>query len=76
MFELNYPHTEEMRIHSLNGEMREATLLAKVGDNDYIAEYNGKKCHAIYNPFRGCFYVDDKYSVVKEKQHKRNEPCR
>ena len=40
------------------------------------AEYNGKKCHAIYNPFRGCFYVDDKYSVIKEKQHKRNEPCR
>ena len=39
MFELDYPHTEEMRIHSLNGEMREATLLAKVGDNDYIAEY-------------------------------------
>ena len=54
------PITEPMHIHSLNGQLRDATILDKVGDNKYIAEYEGVKCTAIYNPFVGRFYVDDK----------------
>ena len=42
----------ECYIHSLKqGEthvLGEATILKRIGDNDYLAEYNGVKCHAIY----------------------------
>lgn len=70
------PITEQMHIHSLNGGLAEATIIQKVGDNQYIAEYGGVKCTAIFNPFVGRFYVDDKYGVIRDKPHGRNEPCR
>ena len=38
-------------INSLNGEKAEITVLEKVGDNDYIVNYNGVKCHALFNWF-------------------------
>lgn len=75
MFENQYPIVEKMHIHSLDGELAEATILRKVGDNDYIAEYNGVKCHAIYNPFVAKFYVDDKCTVIKENNANK-EPTR
>jgi hypothetical protein len=65
-----------MHIHSLSGELREATILEKVGDNRYVAEYNGVRCSAIYNPFANRFYVDDKYETIREKTPGRDEPCR
>lgn len=72
------PITEPMHIHSLNGQLRDATILDKAGDNQYIAEYNGVKCTAIYNPFVGRFYVDDKYGVIKDRAPApiRHEPSR
>ena len=73
---MEFPITEKMHIHSLDGELREATILKRLGDNDYLAEYNGIKCHAIYNPFVNKFYVDDKYGIIKNKTTSRNEPCR
>lgn len=48
----------------------EVTILEKTGDNQYIAEYEGKKCTAIYNWFNGCYYVDDVYGIVEEKEIK------
>ena len=33
-------------INSLKGEMAEITVLDKVGDNDYIVDCKGVKCHA------------------------------
>ena len=58
-------------IHSLKqGEQHqlgEATILKKLGNNDYLAEYNGVKCHAIFNPFAGRYFVDDVYGIVREK---------
>ena len=63
--------TEPMHIHSLNGALREATIVEMVGENAYIAEYNGKRCTAIYNPFVNVFYVDDKYGVLSDKPKKR-----
>ncbi len=68
--------TEKMHIHSLGGELAEATIIDKVGDNRYIAEYNGVKCTAIFNPFVGRYYVDDKYGIIRDKTPARNEPCR
>ena len=35
-------------IHSLNGEMAEITVLEEVGNNDYIVNYKGVKCHALF----------------------------
>lgn len=53
-------------IHSLNGEMREATILEKTGDNKYLAQYGDVKCTAIFNYFTGQYYVDDKYGIVRD----------
>lgn len=53
-------------INSLNGKLAEITVLENVGDNDYIVEYNGIKCHAIFNWFVCEYYADDVYEVVKE----------
>ena len=70
------PLTEFMHIHSMNGELAEATIIEKIGDNRYIAEYNGLKCTAIYNPFVDRYYVDDKYGIIRDKDPARTEPCR
>lgn len=75
MFE-RFPITEKMHIHSLAGELRDATILKKLGDNDYLAEYGDVKCHAIYNPFVNKFYVDDKYGVIQDKKPIRDNECR
>ena len=43
---------EPMHIHSLGGELREATMIVeRIGGNEYIAEYGGVRSTAIYNPF-------------------------
>lgn len=41
------PYKAQAHIHSLNGEMDEITIIDKVGDNDYIVDYKGVKCHAL-----------------------------
>ena len=56
----------ECHIHSLDGALREATIIKRLGDNDYLADFGGVKCHAIFNPFVGRYYVDDKYGVIRE----------
>jgi len=57
-------------IHSLKqGEtnvLAEATIIKRLGDNDYLADFNGVKCHAIFNPFVSRYFVDDVYGVIRE----------
>jgi hypothetical protein len=57
-------------IHSLKKDgqnvLAEATIIKKLGDNDYLAEYDGLKCHAMFNPFVGRYFVDNKYGVIRE----------
>ena len=53
----------EAMIHSFNST-KEVNIKEKVGDNQYIAEYEGMLCTAIFNPFVGLYYVDDIYGVV------------
>ena len=53
-------------IHSLKGEMAEITVLEKVGDNDYIVDYKGVKCHALFNWFVCEYYADDVYRRVEQ----------
>ena len=51
-------------IHSLKGEMAEITVLEEVENNDYIVDYKGVKCHALFNWFVCQFYADDVYRRV------------
>lgn len=54
-------------IHSLNGEMREVNIIKTDDDkNQYIVEYNGIKCTAIFNIFTCSYYADDIYGIVEE----------
>ena len=53
-------------IHSLNGKMAEITVLEEVGDNDYIVDYKGVKCHALFNWFNCTYYADDVYRRIEE----------
>lgn len=56
-------------IHSLKDKehdrhvLGEATIIKRIGDNLYLADYNGVKCTAIFNPFTGRYYVDDVYGL-------------
>ena len=60
----------ECYIHSLNrdggGRLAEATILRRICDNHYVADYNGLKCLTTFNPFEGRYYVDDVYGVIPE----------
>ena len=57
-------------IQSLNrGKMQpeitdEITVLEKVGDNDYIVDYKGVKCHALFNWFVCAYFVGDDYGRI------------
>ncbi len=57
-------------IHSLKDKendrhvLGEAEIIRKVGDNLYLAEYNGVRCTAIFNPFIGRYFVDDVYGII------------
>ena len=63
----------ECVIHSLDGGLAEATIIKRIGDNQFIADYNGVKCTAIYNPFVGRYYVDDKYGIIKEPRERSHD---
>ena len=56
-------------VHSLKDKandrhvLGEATILKRIGDNQYLADYQGVKCTAIFNFFTGYYYVDDVYGL-------------
>ncbi len=52
-------------IDSLGGQMDEATIVKKIGEDKYIVDYKGIKCHAIFNWFTCQYYVDDRYGRVR-----------
>ena len=64
----------QAHIHSLNGEMKEVTVLDKIGDNLYVVDYEGTKCTALYNPLVGIYYADDKYGVISERDTGKANP--
>ena len=65
----------EAYIHSLGDSARhrhvlgEAKILERIGDNLYLAEYNGVHCTSILNIFVGRYFVDDLYGVRHENQY-------
>lgn len=52
-------------VHSLESKS-EVEILEHSDNNHVIALYNGKKCTAIFNPYVGCYYVDDVYGVIAD----------
>ena len=44
----------------------EITVLEKVGDNDYIVDYKGVQCHALFNWFVCAYFADDVYRRVDQ----------
>lgn len=54
------------QVHSLQAQ-DEVTILHEKNNNDVIAEYNGKRCTAIFNPFVCLYYVDDIYGVLPDQ---------
>lgn len=60
--------TTKASVHSLN-EVVDVVILHYKNNNDVLAEYNGKRCTAIYNPFVELFYVDDIYGILQD-QHR------
>ena len=61
------PFTAEAHIHSRDGALGEATILEKTGDNRYLAQVGDVKCTAIFNPYVGRYYVDDKYGIIRDQ---------
>ena len=62
-------------IHSLKDHannrhvLGEAEIIKRIGDNQYLAEYNGVRCTAIFNPFVGRYFVDDVYGQIQEAEY-------
>ena len=62
----------EAYIHSLKDRktdrnvLGEAEIIKAIGDNLYLAEYNGVRCTAIFNPFVCRYFVDDLYGRISE----------
>lgn len=57
-----YIHSLKDREHDRN-VLGEAEIIKCIGDNRYLAEYNGVRCTAIFNYFTGRYYVDDVYGI-------------
>jgi hypothetical protein len=58
-------------IHSLKDKVNdghvlgEAIILEHIDNNNVIAEYDGVKCRAIFNPFVCRYFVDDVYGRIE-----------
>lgn len=50
--------------HHVLGEVE---IVKTIGNNLYLAEYNGVKCTATFNFFTGYYYVDDVYGIVTDE---------
>ena len=48
--------------------LAEAEIIKKIGENLYLAEYNGVRCTAIFNPFVCRYYVDDLYGRIPQEK--------
>lgn len=63
-------------IHSLKDKKNdinvfgEATITEHIDNNNVIAEYNGVKCRAIFNPFVGYYFIDDVYGIITDTDSK------
>ena len=50
-------------VHSIKS-LAEVEIVEHIDNNNCKAIYDGKICTAVFNPFVGRYYVDDKYGVI------------
>ena len=60
-----YIHSMKDHEHDRN-VLGDAEIIQCIGDNRYLAEVNGVRCTAIFNPFVSRYFVDDIYGIQKE----------
>ena len=69
-----YQDIDRMELHREKGrrdyqliyvKKGEITVLENRGNNEYVVDYNGVKCTAIYNWFSCAYYADDIYGKIK-----------
>ena len=60
------PYKAYAHIYSLDGEIDEITVLEETGNNEYLVDYRGVKCSAIFNTANFQYYADDVYGRKKE----------
>ena len=60
-----YIHSLKDREHDRH-MLGEAEIIECIGDNLYLAEYNGVRCTAIFNFFTGTYFVDDVFSIQEK----------
>ena len=59
-------YIQSLNIGTMQPEIKdEITVLKKVGDNDYIVDYKGVHCHALFNWFVCAYFADDVYRRVE-----------
>lgn len=59
-------YVRSLKNHATNTHIKDkVTIVSENGPNNVIAEYKGKRCHAIYNVFTDAYYVDDVYGVIR-----------
>jgi hypothetical protein len=46
----------------------EATIIEHRDNNNVIAEYQGVRCRAIFNPFAGAYFIDDVYGKINPQE--------
>ncbi len=56
-------------VHSLQA-LAEVTIISEDGPNNVVAEYQGKRCTAVFNVFSGLYSVDDVYGIISESKNK------
>ena len=59
-----YIHSLKDREHD-RSVLGTAEIIKKIGENLFLAEYNGVRCTAIFNCFNGYYYVDDVYGKIE-----------
>ena len=56
----------EAHIHSLDGKLDTVTIIEHKDNNHVIAQYHGEYYTAVFNPFVGQYYVDDKFGHIQD----------
>ena len=59
-----YIHSLKDRVHDRH-VLGEAEIIKQIDDNLYLAEVNGIRCTAIFNPFVSRYFVDDLHGIVE-----------
>ena len=58
-------YIQSLNLGKITPEVKdEITVLEKVSDNDYIVDYRGVRCHALFNWFIGAYFADDVYGRI------------